>query len=72
MSRLPVMIPKDAIRVLEKAGFLFLRQRGSHRMYTKGNILLIVPFHSHDMRPGTLRHIIKQSGMSVQEFCDLI
>lgn len=68
MTRLPAVKPKDVIRVLERAGFLFISQRGSHRKYRKSSVTLIVPFHNDDMRSGTLRCIIGQSGLTVEEF----
>jgi len=72
MTKLPVIRPKDLIRVLEHAGFLFVSQRGSHRKYRKGSVTLVVPFHNDDMRPGTLHHIIQQSGLTVEAFVNLL
>jgi predicted RNA binding protein YcfA (HicA-like mRNA interferase family) len=57
---------------LERAGFSFVRQKGSHRIYVKGDIGVTLPWHSKDMRLGTLRHIIKQSGLTVEEFSALL
>ncbi|MCR4313963.1 MAG: type II toxin-antitoxin system HicA family toxin [Candidatus Uhrbacteria bacterium] len=68
MTRLPAIKPKDVIRVLERAGFLFISQRGSHRKYRRESVTLVVPVHNDDMRPGTLLHIIRQSGLTVGEF----
>ncbi|MEK7620715.1 MAG: type II toxin-antitoxin system HicA family toxin [Patescibacteria group bacterium] len=62
----------DVIRVLERSGFLFVSQRGSHRKYRKGSVTLVVPFHNDDMRPGTLHHIIQQSGLTIEEFIQLL
>jgi len=57
---------------LERAGFTFIRQKGSHRIYLKDDIGVTVPWHNKDMRVGTLRHIIKQSGLTVKEFLSLL
>jgi predicted RNA binding protein YcfA (HicA-like mRNA interferase family) len=57
---------------LERAGFSFVRQKGSHRIYVKGDVGVTLPWHSKDMRIGTLRHIIKQSGLTVEEFSALL
>ena len=35
MSKLPVLIAEKRIKVLEKDGFVFIRQKGSHRFYEK-------------------------------------
>lgn len=72
MSKIPALKPAQAIKVLKKAGFYFVRQKGSHRIYVKGNIGITVPYHNKDLRKGTLRHIIKQSDLSIQEFIDLL
>lgn len=72
MPKLTTVKPREAARALERAGFSFVRQKGSHRIYVKGDIGVTVPWHSKDMRIGTLRHIIKQSGLSVEEFQRLL
>ena len=72
MPKLPALKPKEIIKVLEKAGFSFGRQKGSHRIYVKENIGVTIPFHKKDLKKGTLRHIIKQSGLTVGEFLKLL
>jgi len=72
VPKLTTVKPREAARALERAGFSFVRQKGSHRIYVKGDIGVTVPWHSKDMRIGTLRHIIKQSGLSVEEFQRLL
>lgn len=72
MSKLPVLKPREAIRALERVGFKFVRQKGSHRIYVKGNLGVTVPYHNKDLKPGTLRHIIEQSGLEKKQFLDLV
>ena len=72
MIRVPALKPKQVIRVLERAGFCFTRQKGSHRLYIKDKIGVIVPYHNKDLKRKTLHHIIKQSGLSTEEFLDLL
>lgn len=72
MPRLPVLRPRRVIRALESAGFHHVRQRGSHVQLKKGNLLVTVPMHSGDLKPGTLRSIIRQARMSVPEFLALL
>jgi predicted RNA binding protein YcfA (HicA-like mRNA interferase family) len=71
MTRLPGLKPREVASVLERAGFKFIRQRGSHRIYVKGSVGVIVPWHSRDLRRGTLHQIIKQSGLTPVEFLKL-
>ena len=72
MSKLPALKPSQVIKVLEKAGFSFVRQKGSHRIYVKRNRGIIIPFHNRNLKKGTLRHIIKQAGLTVEEFLKLL
>ena len=72
MPKLPALKPREVIKALERAGFVFVRQKGSHRIYTKQNLGVTVPYHNGDLKVGTLRHIIKQSGLEVGEFLKLI
>lgn len=59
--------PRRIIKVLEEKGFKFIRQKGSHRLYKKGDLRVTVPYHSKDLKPGTLRSILRQSGIKKEE-----
>ena len=72
MPKLPVLKAREVIRILERAGFYEVRQRGSHLQLKRGNLLVTVPVHSGDLNPGTLRSIIRQAGMTVEEFLMLL
>jgi predicted RNA binding protein YcfA (HicA-like mRNA interferase family) len=70
MSRLPVLKPREVARVLEKLGFVEVRQRGSHKQYRhpdgRGTT---VPFHGgRDVSPFLLRQIIKDISLTRDEF----
>ena len=70
---LPRLSGKECVRVLMKAGFHEIRQQGSHLVMRKDNSFcqLIVPQHK-ELDRGTLRAIIRQSGLSVEEFKELL
>lgn len=72
MTGLPVVSGRACIRALEKAGFRILRQRGSHISMLREDPFaqLIVPDHA-ELDRGTLRAIIRQSGLSVEQFVEL-
>lgn len=72
MPKLPSLKPRQVVAALERAGFYQVRQRGSHLQLKKGNLLVTVPMHAGDLKPGTLRSIIRQSRMSVDEFLTLL
>lgn len=72
MPKLPVVSGAEAVKVFERAGWRKDRQRGSHVVMLKsGHIAsLSVPQH-RELAPGTLRSLIRASGMTVGEFIDL-
>ena len=75
MSKLPNIIAKDTARAFEKAGFLYDRTEGSHFIYKKPGFrfLLSIPIHKgKDLPSGTLRALIRTSGLSVEEFVELL
>jgi predicted RNA binding protein YcfA (HicA-like mRNA interferase family) len=69
MSKLPALTADKLIRVLEKDGFVFIRQKGSHRFYEKlldgERVVIPVPVHpGRDLKKGTLHHILKKAQIS--------
>lgn len=64
----------DAVRVLEKAGFFLARQSGSHRIYKNADgKRATVPFHSgKELHPKILKSILRDAGLTVEEFLDLM
>lgn len=67
MPKLPELNPKKVEARLFALGFLFEKQRGSHRIYSKGECYVTVPFHKV-VKKGTLHAIIKQSGVNAEIF----
>lgn len=63
---------KEALRRLERAGFVIRRQSGSHVVlrHPDGR-QTYVAMHTGDVPKGTFRSILKQAGMDEQEFKDL-
>jgi len=72
MPKLPVLRPREVISVLERVGFVFERQKGSHRIYVKGKVGVTVPYHNKDLKRKTLKHIITQSGLELKQFIDFL
>ena len=69
MPELPVISGRDARSAFERLGWVFKRQKGSHMILTKpGHIAsLSIPDH-RELAPGTLRKLIRQAGLTVDEF----
>ncbi len=73
--RLPALKPREVIRALERAGFFLHHATGSHRYFKHPDRparLVTVPFHTKDLKRGTLAGIIKQAGLSLDELIDLL
>jgi len=71
-ERLPVLGPKQVASALLKAGFVLIRQTGSHTHYRKGTLTVTVPMHSGDIKRGTLASILRQARMTPEEFRELL
>ena len=56
------------INTLLKNGFIFISQRGSHQKYRKDDKTVIVPAPRKEIPIGTLRSIIRQSGLTPNDF----
>jgi predicted RNA binding protein YcfA (HicA-like mRNA interferase family) len=73
---LPAVNGKRVIQALKRAGFVVNRIVGSHHiMAFPGNHArtVSVPVHAgRDLKPGTLRGIIRQAGLTVEEFVALL
>ena len=69
MSKLPRISGRKCIKTLERMGFQVLRQRGSHIILRRDFPFaeVVVPDHK-ELDRGTLRSIIRQAGLSVDEF----
>lgn len=66
-TRLPAMTAREVERILERAGFVHVRDT-DHRIYRKGGRTVPVPMHRGDLKPGTLQSIVKLAGMTADEF----
>jgi predicted RNA binding protein YcfA (HicA-like mRNA interferase family) len=74
-KELPALRAREVVKALEKAGFEKWRQRGSHLTLFRATDrrALTVPMHfSKTLPKGTLRAIIRQSGLSPEEFLELL
>ena len=72
MPKLPVISGKQTVKRFERAGWRVARQRGRHVVMLKPEHIasLSVPQHK-ELAPGTLRSLIRSSGMTVEEFIRL-
>jgi len=73
MNKLPVISGLAAVKAFSRYGFIKARQTGSHVIMVKHglDITLSVPLHD-PMKRGTLRKLIADAGLTVDEFCELL
>jgi len=67
MPSLPIVSGAEAIRALQKIGFSVVRQRGSHVVLRRDSTGCVVPLH-RELKVGTLNGLLKQAGVSADEF----
>ncbi len=71
MGKLPVLSGAELVSLLEKNGFLVVRQKGSHTSLRKDLYRTVVPLHD-ELAKGTLLAILKQCGLSREELKNMI
>ena len=74
--KIPIISARKAIKVFKKIGYKIVRQKGSHiRMRNEKNpqlhMPLTIPNHI-TLKPGLLRKLIRQAGLSVEGFNELL
>lgn len=73
MPKLPVVSGEDVVKVLSKRGFTVRKGKGDHVVLQRNDNYrnVVVPLHK-ELKPGTLRAIIRQAGLTVDEFVSLL
>ena len=63
---------QELVRVLLRVGFVVNRQKGSHIVLWRGDpyARVVVPDHKR-VRPGTLRQILNEAGVTVEQLSEL-
>jgi predicted RNA binding protein YcfA (HicA-like mRNA interferase family) len=73
MSKLPRVSGAEVVKALEKAGFRFIRQHGSHMILRRADPFAQTTVPNHrELDRGTLRAIIRQTDLSVDDFNKLL
>ena len=73
-SALPTVTTRELIRALERAGYVFRRQKGSHQIYQHNETgqRISVPVHTGDIPKGTLRQILRLADLSPDRLRELL
>lgn len=69
MGKLPRVSGAEVVRTLESLGFVVARQRGSHIVLRRGAVGCVVPHH-RELKTGTLIGILKQAGLTPEDFLE--
>jgi predicted RNA binding protein YcfA (HicA-like mRNA interferase family) len=72
--KLPAATAKELASVAERLGFVFRRQTGSHAIYVRASdqARVVIPMHKGELKRKTLRGIIQDLKISVEEFANLL
>ncbi len=73
-SKYPVLSAKEVVKVLVKLGFEKVSQKGSHAKYKLLSTpvrIVIIPMHD-ELATGTLKSILEQAGLNIDEFNDIL
>ncbi|MDJ0659165.1 MAG: type II toxin-antitoxin system HicA family toxin [Crocosphaera sp.] len=79
MPKLPRVSSQKTVKTLEKLGFVQIRQKGSHLILKKElkseqeeiiEIGCVIPMQRKTLAVGTLKNILNQAGVTVEEFLD--
>lgn len=65
MPKVPRLTAKGAESLLNKAGFKLIRSKGSHNIYGKDNLRIVVPFHANKtLHPKIIKQIIRVTNIN--------
>lgn len=68
MSKTPVVKARKLVNALKRLGFFLDRQRGSHAVYRHADgRIVVVPMHMGDIPSGTLRGMLEDIHLSIEE-----
>jgi len=69
MAKPPVLKAREIAGILQKLGFVEVRQRGSHKQYRHADgRCTTLPFHTgRDISPILLRQIAKDIGLTIED-----
>ena len=73
-DKLPRIKARNIIKILEKKGFVLVRQSGSHKIYrNKKGKRVTIPYHSNKvLHPKILRNIMRDAEISIEELRELL
>jgi predicted RNA binding protein YcfA (HicA-like mRNA interferase family) len=71
LTKVPSLNYPEVIRAFQRGGWSLVSQKGSHIKLERGSFTIIVPAHK-PIKRSTLAAILKQAGLTVDEFLELL
>jgi len=71
VRKLPRLSGQECLRALQRLGFEVVRQRGSHVVMRRGTGGCVVPMH-RELKVGTLHGVLKQGGVTAEQFIEAL
>ena len=75
MTELPTVTADRLLRALKRGGFYVHHTTGSHYVLKhpdNRSIRVVVPYHAGDLKRGTLRNILRQANLTVEDLLALL
>ena len=75
MTELPTVTAARLLRALQRGGFFIHHTSGSHHVLKHQDrpaLRVVVPYHAGDIKRGTLRNILRQANLTVDELVSLL
>jgi predicted RNA binding protein YcfA (HicA-like mRNA interferase family) len=74
MGKLTPVSPQEFEKFLKYIGCTFVRQKGSHRVFTRAGLIrpVIVPFHSGDLPTFVVRNNLRVLNISLEDYLDIL
>jgi predicted RNA binding protein YcfA (HicA-like mRNA interferase family) len=68
LPKLPRLTAKEAEKLILEAGFIQIRSKGSHRIYRRENVRVVIPFHSGKvLHPKIMQQVIEAINIVEQD-----
>jgi predicted RNA binding protein YcfA (HicA-like mRNA interferase family) len=63
LAKQVVLTAKEAEKLLLKAGFIWVRSNGGHRIYMKASVRVVLPFHAgRSLHPKIVKEVLEAIG----------
>jgi predicted RNA binding protein YcfA (HicA-like mRNA interferase family) len=74
LPKIPPVSSTKLVKILEKSGFKVVRQKGSHVILMDSRkTRIVIPVHpGKDIKPGLIRAVIREAGISREKFLKLL